>query len=137
MEPGDKIVRRSAYRVRELAVATVGAVARVTPGGSLRLTSGALERAEYCRVATPAEAAAWDAQTAVRAAADTVAGHMAACPSLSSWGPESIYAVRQRAAAVLAWAGRLAELQAQLEAAAGAAAVALEACQPAAPKGAP
>jgi hypothetical protein len=134
MEPGDRIVRRSAYQRREYEAAPVRTVARVTPGGSLRLTSGALERAEFWRVATPAEVAAWDAHTAARAAADVVAGHMAACPSLSSWGPEPISAVQRRAAAVLAWAARLAELHAQLEAAMGAAAVALEACQPT-PKG--
>ena len=116
--------------MREYEAAPVRAVARVTPGGSLRLTSGALERAEYWRVATPAEAAAWDAQTTARARADVVAGHMAACPSLSIWGSQHVDDVRQRAAAALAWAARLAELHAQLEAAVAAAAVALEACQP-------
>jgi len=92
-------------------------VLRVTQGGSLRLTSGALERAEYWRVATPVEVAAWDAHTAAQAVADRVAGHMAACPQTrAGWGSESAEVVRRRAAAVLAWAGRLAELQ--------------EACQP-------
>ncbi len=110
MEPGDKIVRRSAYQTRQSVACEVRAVARVTPGGSLRLTSGALERAEYWRVATPAEVAAWDAHTAAQAVAGTVARHMMRCPPTA--------------------AGWVIELQARLEAAAGATAVALEACQP-------
>lgn len=133
MEPGDRIVRRSSYERREYGASPVLAVARVTQGGSLRLTTGELERAERWRVATPAEVAAWDTAAAAHAAADTVAGHMMRCPpTAAGWVIERPAAeVAQRAAAVLAWAGRLAELHAQLEAAMGAAAIALEACQPA------
>jgi hypothetical protein len=138
MEPGDRIIGRSAYQTRQYSAGEVRAVMRVTQGGSLRLTSGVLERAEYWRVATPAEVAAWDAAVAAQAAADVVAGHMAGCPQTrAGYGLQALDTVRRRAAAVLAWAGRLAPLQAQLEAAMGAASVALEACQPAAPKGAP
>jgi hypothetical protein len=133
MEPGDRIIWWSAYQTRQFVACEVRAVARVTPGGSLRLTTGELERAERWRVATPAEVAAWDAHTAEQAVAERAARHMAACPQTRPGfgvGVEPAKVVRPRAAAVLAWAGRLAELQAQLEAAMSAAAVALEACQP-------
>jgi hypothetical protein len=132
MEPGDRIVRRGAYQTRQSACEVL-TVMRVTAGGSLRLTSGKLERAEYCwRLASPVEVAAWDAAVAAQAAANMVAGHMSRCPrTATGWGGQRVAAeVGRQAAAVLAWAAPLAELQAQLEAAMGAAAVALEACQP-------
>lgn len=136
MNPGDTIIRRSAYRHRETFAPAVEHVDRVTPTGRIRLRSGVLDSADYWRLATPAEIAAYEARRDLERLATSVKAHLDAAPTVRTWGAVSPRDVAALADAAMEWSDKLRALRADLARAVAAADAALEACQPP-PRGEP